>query len=214
MNIERIKLLIDKYIVDYVYNAARIEGVNTKYLDTKLLIDEGIEPHLDADKVNILKNLKDAYKSLKNEEFINQPIDINSLKRVNLIVNGRGLVKSAGYLRVDEVYITNCRYVPPIPCEYDVNNKIIDIITQNKETLDKGIELYLYIMRAQPFIDGNKRTANVFANLFLLQNDCSIISIHAEKKRQFLSLLSRFYETNDTSQISKFIKENGLYTLK
>lgn len=25
---------------------------------------------------------------------------------------------------------------------------------------------------------------------------------------------SRFYETNDTSQISKFIKENSLYTLK
>lgn len=213
MNIERIKVLIDKYIVDYVYNAARVEGVNTKYLDTKLLVEDDIEPHLDADKVNILKNLKDAYKSLKDVEFLSQNIDIHSLKRVNRIINGRGVVGEAGKLRLDEVYITNCNYIPPIPDEYDVNNSIIDIVNQDKDVLEKGIYLYLYIMRAQPFIDGNKRTANVFANLYLLQNDSSIISIHANKKRQFLSLLSRFYETNDPTKITEFIKENGLYSI-
>ena len=128
MNIERIKTLIDKYIVDYVYNAARVEGVNTKYLDTKLLVEDGVEPNLDADKVNILKNLKDAYKELKNEEFLKQNIDLQSLKKVNQIINGRGVVHEAGKIRIDEVYITNCKYVPPIPDEYEINNAIIDII--------------------------------------------------------------------------------------
>lgn len=213
MNIERTRTLIDKYIVDYVYNAARVEGVNTKYLDTKLLVEDGIEPNLDSDKINILKNLKDAYKSLKDEEFLSQAIDIHSLKRVNRIINGRGVVHEAGKLRLDEVYITNCSYIPPIPDEYDVNNSIIDIINRGDDVLEKGIRLYLYIMRAQPFIDGNKRTANVFANLYLLQNDSSFISIHANKKRQFLSLLSRFYETNDPTKIIAFIKESGLYSI-
>ena len=213
MNIERTRTLIDKYIVDYVYNAARVEGVNTKYLDTKLLVEDGIEPHLDSDKINILKNLKDAYKSLKDEEFLSQAIDIHSLKRVNLIINGRGVVREAGKLRLDEVYITNCSYIPPIPDEYDVNNSIIDIVNQEGDVLEKAIRLYLYIMRTQPFIDGNKRTANVFANLYLLQNDSSFISIHANKKRQFLSLLSKFYETNDPTKIIAFIKKNGLYSI-
>lgn len=213
MNIERIKTLVDKYVVDYVYNAARIEGVNTKYLDTKLLVEDGIEPNLDADKVNILKNLKDAYRELKNESFLNQSIDLQTLKKVNLIINGRGVVHEAGKLRVDEVYITNCSYVPPIPDEFEINNYIIDIIEQDKPVLDKGIELYLYIMRAQPFIDGNKRTANVFANLYLLQNDSEFISVHANKKKQFLTLLSKYYETNDAAKIKEFIIKNGLYNV-
>ena len=213
MNIERIKTLIDKYIVDYVYNAARVEGVNTKYLDTKLLVEDGIEPNLDADKVNILKNLKDAYKELKNEEFLKQNIDLQSLKKVNQIINGRGVVHEAGKIRIDEVYITNCKYVPPIPDEYEINNTIIDIVEQDKPVLDKGIELYLYIMRTQPFIDGNKRTANVFANLYLLKHDSEFISVHASKKKQFLTLLSKYYETNDISKIKAFIIKNGLYTI-
>ena len=213
MNIERINILIDKYLVDYVYNAARIEGVNTKYLDTKLLVEDGIEPNLDSDKIIILKNLKDAYKSFKDIDFLNQDIDLYSLKRTNLIINGRGLVHEAGQIRIDEVYISNCSYVPPIPDEYTVNNSIIDIISQNKDKLDIGIDLYLYIMRSQPFIDGNKRTANVFANLYLLKNDCPIISVHADKKKQFLSLLSRFYETNDSSKIREFILKNGIYNI-
>lgn len=213
MNIDRVCLLIDKYLVDYVYNAARIEGVNTKYLDTKLLVEDGIEPHLDADKIIILKNLKDAYKALKDINFLCQPVDLYSLRKVNVFINGRGLVKEAGKIRIDEVYILNSSYIPPIPDEYEVNNGIIDIINQDKDPLDKGIELYLYIMRTQPFIDGNKRTANVFANLFLLQNDCPIISVHANHKKAFLTLLSRFYETNDPKKITEFIKSNGLYNI-
>ena len=213
MNIERTRLLIDKYLVDYVYNAARIEGVNTKYLDTKILIEDGIEPNLDADKVNILKNLKDAYKALKDPKFLSSPIDLYTLKKVNVFINGRGLVHEAGRIRTDEVYILNSSYIPPIPDEYEVNNNIIDIIKQNKDPFDVGIDLYLYVMRAQPFIDGNKRTANVFANLYLLQNDCPIISVHANHKKAFLTLLSRFYETNEPKKITKFIKANGLYNI-
>ena len=213
MNIDRIRTLIDKYIVDYVYNAARIEGVNTKYLDTKLLVDEGIEPHLDSDKIIVLKNLKDAYKALKDDKFLSQSIDLNSLKKVNLIINGRGLVREAGRLRVDSVYLTNCNYTPEIPDEYTINNDILDIIGQNKNVLDIGIELYLYIMRSQPFIDGNKRTANVFANLYLMQHDSSLISVHASKKKHFLKLLTSFCETNNPNKLVEFIKNNGLYTI-
>lgn len=213
MDIERIKILIDKYLVDCVYNAARIEGVNTKYLDTKMLIDEGIEPDLDSDKILVLKNLKDAYKALKDPSFLSQPIDIYSMGTINAIINGRGLVRRLGQFRIDEVYITNCKYVPLIPNEFEVNNHIRDIVEKNADPLDKGIELYLYIMRTQPYIDGNKRTANVFANLYLLQNDCPIISVHADKKKLFLSQLSKFYETNDPTKITETIHKFGLYSV-
>lgn len=213
MDLKKIVALINKNIVDFVFNAAIIEGVNITYLDTKLLVEDGIEPHLDSDKIIILKNLKDAYKSLKDLDFLNRPIDLETLRRVNLIVNGRGLVKEAGNIRKDEVYIMNSKYIPPIPNPYEINNTIIDIINQNKDSLDKAIDLYLYVMRAQPFIDGNKRTANVFANLYSLITGNGVISIHASNKKRFLSLLSKYYETNDSSKLKEFIKANGYYNI-
>ena len=105
---------------------------------------------------------------------------------------------------------------------FDKNSKCVptgnpvrrEIIEADKEPIEKGIELYLHIMRAQPYIDGNKRTANVFANLYLLQNDCPIISVHADKRKIFLSQLSRFYETNNPTKIIETIKKYGLYDIK
>lgn len=213
-DIDRNRLLIDKYIVDYIYNAAQIEGLNTRYLDTKFFVEDDIIPkNIDPDKVLILKNLKDAYKELKNEEFANSFIDINSLKRVNLIINGRGLVKEAGRIRIDEIYVDNSNYIPPIPDPFILNQDILDIVQSNDEYLDKAIKLYLYIMRTQPFIDGNKRTANVFANLYLLQNEPMLISIHANKKYTFFNKLKKFYETNEYDDLIKFVKDNGIYKI-
>ena len=215
MNLLKIKTLVNKYLVDFVYNAARIEGVNTNYLDTKLLVEDDIEPKtMDSHKVSILRNLKDAYKELMDESFLSLPIDLCTLQKVNSIINGRGLVQFPGYVRTETVYITNCKYIPPIPNQYDINNHIIDLTLQNKSKLDIGLEIYFYVMRSQPFIDGNKRTANVFANLYLLQNDCGVISVHADKKKQFLKLLSSFYETNDYTKLKDFILKNGYFDIK
>lgn len=215
MDIDDVKLLIDKYIVDYVYNAARIEGLNTKYLDTKLFVEDGIIPNnISEDKILILRNLKDAYKALKDPDFLNMHIDIISLCRVNSIINGRGLVKEAGHIRKDPVYILNSKYIPDLPDQYQINNDIIDMTQLNENPLDIAIRIYLYLMRVQPFIDGNKRTANVFANLYLLRHMPMLISVHGDKRKKFLSLLNKFYETNDYDALSKYIKENGLYSIK
>lgn len=213
MDIDANRLIIDKYIVDYVYNAAQIEGLNTKYLDTKFLVEDDIIPqNIDANKVIILKNLKDAYKALKEEDFANMFIDINAMNRVNVIINGRGLVKEAGRIRKDPVYVDNSSYIPEIPDPYIINETILKIINESDDYLLNAIKLYLYIMRAQPYIDGNKRTANVFANIYLLQHEPMLISIHANKKYQFFVKLSKFYETNDYEPLIKFIKEYGIYT--
>lgn len=210
MNLKRIEELIDKYLVDLVFNAAKIEGIRVDYFDIERLVNMDIEPNLTSDKIALLRNLVDSYKQLKDINFLNQPIDIFTMNKINMLINGRGLVHQVGQFRKDDVYFSNCSYEPILPDEYDINNHIKDIIEKDCDCLDKGIELYLYVMRSQPYIDGNKRTANVFANLYLLQNDCPIISMPSNKRDIFLIRLSKYYETNRPLLIARTIKKYGL----
>lgn len=57
------------------------------------------------------------------------------------------------------------------------------------------------------FIDGNKRTAVIFSNHYLISNGKGIIVIPAEKTEEFKSLLILFCEGKNHEGIRKFIKQ-------
>ena len=73
--------------------------------------------------------------------------------------------------------------------------------------MDKAIELLLYTTKKQIFIDGNKRTAVIFANHYLISRGCGIIVIPSEKVEEFKTLLINFYEGKDKKKIRTFLKK-------
>ena len=66
----------------------------------------------------------------------------------------------------------------------------------------------LYCMRKQIFLDGNKRTAQLAANHFMISHGAGIISIPIEKQSTFTEKLIRFYESGKTTDIEKFVYEH------
>ena len=72
---------------------------------------------------------------------------------------------------------------------------------------DRVIELLLYIMKKQVFIDGNKRTSVIFCNHYLISKGKGIIAISSELTEEFKELLILYYDGKDEKQIKKFIKE-------
>ena len=60
------------------------------------------------------------------------------------------------------------------------------------------------------FIDGNKRAGMLFANKIMVDNGCGIISISQENQPTFLEKLIRFYESNDNSELKKWIYETSI----
>ena len=58
------------------------------------------------------------------------------------------------------------------------------------------------------FIDGNKRTSVIFANHFLVSRGKGLIVIPAEKVEKYKNLLIKYYETDDSKEIEKFIIDN------
>ena len=73
--------------------------------------------------------------------------------------------------------------------------------------MDAAIKLCLYVMRTQVFIDGNKRTAVLFANHYLISQGLGLLVIPEREVPGFKKLLIEFYEKDDDKKISKFLKE-------
>ena len=64
------------------------------------------------------------------------------------------------------------------------------------------------LMRSQLFWDGNKRTSTICANKIMIENGCGIIKVPDNQLKDFTSLLSEFYSTNNKEKIKQFIFDN------
>lgn len=65
-------------------------------------------------------------------------------------------------------------------------------------------------MRAQLFLDGNKRTAMLVANQILISHGKGYIDVDIELQNKFRELLIHFYETNGYDDIVTFIYDKCL----
>ena len=66
----------------------------------------------------------------------------------------------------------------------------------------------MYCMKAQIFLDGNKRAAVIFANHYLIAHGGGFIVIPENHVPNFKDLLVRYYNGEDFSVIKTFLKEN------
>ena len=105
-------------------------------------------------------------------------------------------------------------YVPPIPIESQVKEHIDAIISSGKDAIDIAIDLCMYCMRTQIFIDGNKRASVIFANHYMIAHGLGMIVIPENHVPEFKKILVTFYENADIQEISDFLKEKCWRKLK
>ena len=70
--------------------------------------------------------------------------------------------------------------------------------------------MFCWIQRSQIFTDGNKRVANLIANKEMIKNGQGIIAVPIEKIDEYFTVLIKFYETNDYTEIKEWIYNNCL----
>ena len=88
-----------------------------------------------------------------------------------------------------------------------IREELEEIFNSKMDDVDTAIELLLYTMKKQIFIDGNKRTSVIYCNHYLISKGKGIIAIPAELTEKFKDLLIPYYEGKDDKIIKKFIKE-------
>lgn len=79
---------------------------------------------------------------------------------------------------------------------------------RDEEGIDLAIDLVLYVMKKQLFLDGNKRSAIIFANHYLITHALGLLVVPAEQVDEFKKVLVSYYEDGSKKlDIINFLKE-------
>lgn len=191
-----------------IYDQAVLEGVGTTFPDIEAIIDNGKVNNVKAEDVIKIINLKHAWQFIIDKDVIQAPSDYYLASYIARLVNEDLLaIPDGGRIRGVPVTIGGSTYVPPLPFEDKVRQDIRDILDLNIEDIDKAIELCLYVMKTQIYNDGNKRTAVIYANHYLISKGKGLLVIDFEKVSVFKELLVAYYENRDLISIKTFLKD-------
>lgn len=189
-----------------IYDQAVLEGVTTTFPQTEEIIENGKVSGMTATDVQKILNLKHAWEFILDSDVIQAKSNYGLLCYIAKLVN-EGFFLEGGRIRGVPVTIGGSSYIPPIPIESDVKENIDTILRSNEEDIDKSIDLCLYTMKTQVFIDGNKRAAVIFANHYLIAHGQGLLVIPESQVPEFKKLLVTYYKGKDEDKIRVFFKE-------
>ena len=189
-----------------IYDQAVLEGVATTFPQTEEIIENGTVNGMTADDVQKILNLKHAWEFILDKDVIRADSNYYLLCHIAKLVN-EGFFYDGGRIRGIPVTIGGTNYIPPIPIEPQVSENIRGILNSGKDTIDIAIDLCMYCMRTQIFVDGNKRASVIFANHYMIAHGLGLIVIPEGHVPEFKKLLVAYYESADISKISAFLKD-------
>lgn len=188
-----------------IYDQAVLEGVATSYPQTEDIIENGKIHGVSATDVQKILNLKHAWEFILDKDVIQSESNYHMLCHIAKLVN-EGFFYNGGRIRGIPVKIGGTSYIPPLPIETVVIENIDKIRTQEKNPVDIAIELCLYCMKTQVFLDGNKRASIIFANHYLIAHGMGCLVIPEKDVSEFKKLLVRFYEDEPSDAIKQFMR--------
>lgn len=188
-----------------IYDQAVLEGVATSFPQTAEIIDNGKVSGMTATDVQKILNLKHAWEFILDRDVVASRSDYYMLSYIARLVN-EGFFTEGGRIRGVPVTIGGSTYVPPLPNELDVKEKIQKIAEQDDEPINIAIELCLFCMKTQIFLDGNKRAAVIFANHYLISHGVGFLVIPEKEVSKFKQMLVKYYEGEDIAVIADFMK--------
>ena len=190
-----------------IYDQAVLEGVATSFPQTEDIIENGTVSGMTATDIQKILNLKHAWEFILDQDVIQAKSDYYLLCHIAKLVN-EGFFSDGGRIRGVPVTIGGSSYKPPLPIESIVKERIDEILYSGKDAIDIAIALCMYSMKTQVFLDGNKRASVIFANHYLIAHGQGFLVIPEEYVPEFKKKLVAFYEGEELSVISEFLKKS------
>jgi fido (protein-threonine AMPylation protein) len=192
--------VMDRLVIDLVWNSSRLEGSTFSLLETDFLLQQGRsdDPARQEEALMIL-NHKTAIEFLIEEQA---QLGYNRYTFLNLhailteyLLESR---KVEGALRTKPVGIGGSVFHP-------TNNPALieecfDLILQKADAIRDPLECCFFLMvqmpYLQPFLDGNKRTSRLAANIPLIRGNMCPLSFTGVPLRDYTTGILAVYELN------------------
>ena len=187
----------DALAVAYTYENNRIVGNTLTLQEINLVVCEGLTlgGRTMREHLEVLNHYEaiDFIRTKANEQA---PITIDLICDIHALVL-RGIDSAnAGKWREEAVVLSRSEYAPPTP---NLLPQLMDDFVKAFEQLEQSGEhplllaAYLHdeLVRIHPFIDGNRRTARLLMNLYLLRFGYLIVSIKGspESRQRYFDAL-------------------------
>lgn len=192
--------IYDRLLIDLSYNSSRLEGNTYTLIDTQKLLLEGkaADDKMDADRIMIL-NHKEAIRFLvKSLRMIE--LSEESIRTLHyLLSDGLVLPKDSGNIREEEIKISGSTYIPLGDRSRieRVFSAIIEKAKNIQNVFEQSFFLLVHISYIQAFIDVNKRTARLTANIPIVNGNYIPISFNYIEKEDYRMAVIAIYELND-----------------
>lgn len=201
--------LAKKVLTSSVYNAAKLEGLNTTYVQTEKILNGINDGNVSLDDVRTILNLKEAWKYiLKN---LDKKLNVDFLCNVNKRVSANESL-DWGVIRYGSVgvrLVNGERFEPEIPEIEKVTQKLFEI-NEIENITERALTYYLWAIKSQLFLDGNKRTSNIVANAILISNGKGILNIEEKDLEEYNIKLSRYYLSGNKDEMMRFLYDKAI----
>ena len=137
--------------------------------------------------------------------MLSYPTDFSILCHIAKLVS-EAFYYDGGRIRGVPVTIGGTSYIPPLPIESVVKEKLEAILTGPLPAEEKSITLCLFCMKTHIFSDGNKRVSVIFANHYMISHGAGMLIIPEKEVPVFKKLLVSYYEDKDEGEIMDFMK--------
>ena len=127
-----------------IYDQAVLEGVATSFPQTEEIIENGKVSGMTATDVQKILNLKHAWEFILDRDVIASRSDYYMLSHIAKLVN-EGFFAEGGRIRGVPVAIGGSSYVPPLPNEIDVKDRIQKMVAEKDKDINIAIRLCLIV---------------------------------------------------------------------
>ncbi|HEX4839987.1 MAG TPA: Fic family protein [Rhabdochlamydiaceae bacterium] len=189
--------IFDRLLIDLSYNSSRLEGNTYSILETEKLLFEGhsAEGKLDEEKTMIL-NHKEAIRFLVDSAHQLKILPETIFTLHYLLSDGLIDTQYTGKVRNVGVRISGSTYIP-----FEDSKRLkhqLERVTQKAALIEDPYEqsffLLVHLSYLQAFIDVNKRTARLSANIPLIMKNLVPLSFNDIEKEDYTNAVIAIYE--------------------
>jgi len=192
--------ILNRLLVDLSWSSSRLEGNTYSLLDTKALIERGTAaPGKDAKETQMILNHKAAIELLVDSA---EEIGVNRYTLTNLhalladnLLDDRAY---AGRLRETPIAISASTYVPTAIPQLieELFGLLLEKAAAIRDAFEQSFFLMVQLPYLQPFVDVNKRTSRLAANISLIKGNLVPLSFIDVPEALYIDGLIGVYEQN------------------
>ncbi len=205
---------LERFVIELSWKSSRIEGNTYTLLDTELLLKEGT-PALGKtpEETTMILNHKTAFTFIMEQrQFLRQGNLIHFLEELHRLLTDNLSIDQG--IRKSLVGITGTNYVP-LEIGFQIQEALNDLcesIERASSAYQKALLALVGVSYIQPFVDGNKRTARLFANAFLISENLAPLSYRNVDERDYREAILVFYERNSILPMKNIFIEQYLFS--